>query len=180
MAMARLMRFPSWPAVLMRSLTGFVLGESIMIFTLPIRKIKRWVTSTGDAPGINRIELYGDRGRLLAENGKLTFYKLAESLQEYNFSTKEGFKSPAYEAVDVPLEGEFQWHPYILNNFCAAILRDEPLYIPGDEGIKGLTLSNAIMLSSWLDATIELPLDEDRFYTELMKRVETSSFSGKY
>ena len=139
-----------------------------------------FTTSTGDAPGINRIELYGNRGRLLAENGKLTFYKLAESLQEYNFSTKEGFKPPAYEAVDVPLEGEFQWHPYILNNFCAAILRDEPLYIPGDEGIKGLTLSNAIMLSSWLDATIELPLDEDRFYTELMKRVETSSFSGKY
>ena len=139
-----------------------------------------FTTSTGDVPGINRIELYGDRGRLLAENGKLTFYKLNESLKEYNFTTKEGFKAPAHEVIDVQLEGEFQWHPFILRNFCAAILRDEPLYIPGEEGLKGLTLANAIMLSSWLDKTVELPLDEDMFYDELMKRAATSSFDGKY
>ena len=64
--------------------------------------------------------------------------------------------------------------------FCAAILRDETLYIPGEEGIKGLTLSNAIMLSSWLNKTVELPLDEDLFYDELMKRAATSRFDGKY
>ena len=139
-----------------------------------------FTTSTGDAPGINRIELYGDRGRLLAENGKLTFFKLNTSLHDYNFSTKEGFKAPEYERIDVPLEGEFLWHPFILNNFCAAILRDEPLYIPGEEGIKGLTLCNSIMLSSWLKRTVELPLDEDLFYEELQKRVAKSSFSGEY
>ena len=64
--------------------------------------------------------------------------------------------------------------------FCAAILRDEPLCIPGEEGIKGLTLSNAIMLSSWLNRTVELPLDEDLLYDELMKRAATSRFDGKY
>ena len=64
--------------------------------------------------------------------------------------------------------------------FCAAILRDKPLYIPGEEGIKGLTLSNAIMLSSWLNKTVELPLDENMFYDELMKRAATSRFDGKY
>ena len=139
-----------------------------------------FTTSTGDAPGINRIELTGDRGRLLAENGHLTFYKLRQSEREYNATTREGFKAPEHDVIDVQLEGEFQWHPYILNNFCAAILRDEPLYIPGEEGIKGLTLSNAIMLSSWLDKTVELPLDEDLFYDELMKRAATSRFDGKY
>lgn len=139
-----------------------------------------FTTSTGDAPGINRIELTGDRGRLLAENGHLTFYKLRQSEREYNATTREGFKAPEHDVIDVQLEGEFQWHPYILNNFCAAILRDEPLYIPGEEGIKGLTLSNAIMLSSWLDRTVELPLDEDLFYDELMKRAATSRFDGKY
>ena len=139
-----------------------------------------FTTCTADAPGINRIELTGDRGRLLAENGKLTFYKLEMSERAFNATTKEGFRAPAHEVIEVPLEGEFQWHPYILCNFCAAILRDEPLYIPGEEGIKGLTLSNAIMLSSWLGRPVELPLDEDLFYDELNKRIARSSFDGVY
>ena len=44
----------------------------------------------------------------------------------------------------------------------------------GEEGINGLTLSNAMHLSSFLGKTIELPLDEDLYYEELMKRVATS------
>ena len=49
-----------------------------------------------------------------------------------------------------------------------------------EEGIKGLTLANAIMLSSWLGKPVELPLDEDLFYDELQKRVARSSFNGKF
>ena len=40
----------------------------------------------------------------------------------------------------------------------------------GSEGINGLTLCNAMYLSSWLDKTIDLPLDEDLFLEELNKR----------
>lgn len=139
-----------------------------------------FTTCTADAPGINRIEQTGNNGRLLAEGGKLTFYKLRQGERQYNATTKEGFKAPEYDIIDVPLQGEFQWHPYILRNFCAAILRNEPLYVPGEEGIKGLTLANAIMLSSWLGKPVELPLDEDMFYDELQKRVARSSFNGKF
>ena len=44
----------------------------------------------------------------------------------------------------------------------------------GKEGIKGVTLSNAMHLSHWLGKEIEIPFDEDLFYDELMKRVATS------
>ena len=44
----------------------------------------------------------------------------------------------------------------------------------GEEGINGLTLANAMYLSDWLGKTVELPLDEDLYYDELMKRVATS------
>ena len=141
----------------------------------------QFTTCTADAPGINRIEITGDNGRLLAENGKLTFYRLQTSERAFN-SVKRGpgISQPEHEVIDVELTGEFIWHPAILNNFCAAILRDEPVYVPGEEGIKGLTLSNAMLLSSWLDKTIELPLDEELFHAELMKRVATSRFDGVY
>ena len=44
----------------------------------------------------------------------------------------------------------------------------------GEEGINGLTLSNAMHLSAFLGRTVELPIDEDLYYDELMKRVKTS------
>lgn len=141
----------------------------------------QFTTCTADVPGINRIEITANNGRLLAENGKLTYYKLDTPEREYNAEKrKPGVNQPSHQVVDIQLEGDFQWHPYILNNFCASILRGEPLYVPGEEGIKGLTLSNAIMLSSWLGRSVSLPLDEELFYSELMKRVATSRFDGVY
>ena len=64
-----------------------------------------------------------------------------------------------------------------MNAFAGAILRGEPLIANGDEGINGLTLSNAMHLSDWLGQKIELPLDEDLYYEELMKRVATSKLN---
>ena len=58
--------------------------------------------------------------------------------------------------------------------FAGAILRGTPLVADGREGIRGLALSNAIHLSSWLDRTVEIPVDEDVFLEELNKRRATS------
>ena len=54
------------------------------------------------------------------------------------------------------------------------ILRGEPLVAGGEEGIRGLTLSNAMHLSSFLGHPVEIPFDEDLYYEELMKRVAVS------
>ncbi len=62
----------------------------------------------------------------------------------------------------------------VLNAFAGAILRGEPLVASGTEGINGLTLSNAMHLSSWLGRPVEIPFDADLYYEELMKRVATS------
>ena len=61
-----------------------------------------------------------------------------------------------------------------MNAFAGKILRGEELIAPGEEGINGLTISNAAFLSSWLDKTIELPIDEDLYYAELKKRIDSS------
>ena len=62
----------------------------------------------------------------------------------------------------------------MLKAWGGAILRGEKLVADGREGIHGLTLSNAMHLSSWTGKTVELPFDEDLYYEELMKRVATS------
>ena len=135
-----------------------------------------FITSTADTPGTNRFEIIGDLGKLVAEGGKLTLYKLAIGERAFNASYTGGFGEPEFETLALDVSGEFPQHPGVMNNFFAAILHGTPLAIPGTEGIKGLTLSNAMHLSSWLDRTVDLPLDEDLFYSELQKRIATSKY----
>ena len=62
----------------------------------------------------------------------------------------------------------------VVNRFAGAILRGEALVANGREGINGLTLSNAMHLSAWLDKTVDIPFDEDLYLSELNKRRATS------
>ena len=62
----------------------------------------------------------------------------------------------------------------VFNAFAAHLLRGEPLIAKGQEGINGLTISNAMHLSSWTGKPVELPFDEELFYEELKKRIATS------
>ncbi len=139
-----------------------------------------FITSTGDAPGTNRFEVSGELGKLVCEEDKLTFWKLAENEREFCKTAKEGFAQPKYEKIMVETDGENPQHVGVLNAFAANILRGEPLVAHGSEGIRGLTLSNAMHLSSWLKHPVEIPLDEELFLSELNKRRETSrSKQGK-
>ena len=65
-------------------------------------------------------------------------------------------------------------HALVFNAFAGAILRDEPMVAPGEEGIRSLTLSNAMYLSQWTGETVQLPVDEELFHQELLKRAAAS------
>jgi predicted dehydrogenase len=129
-----------------------------------------FVTSTGDTPGTNRFEILMDGGKLVAEGGKLTLYKLKVSEPEFNASYTGGFGEPAYKKITVKTDGENPQHKEVLRAFAAHILRGEPLVAPGAEGIRGVMLSNAMHLSAWTGKTVKLPVSEDRFLRELDKR----------
>ena len=129
-----------------------------------------FVTTTGDAPGTNRFEVSGTLGKLVCEDGKLTFWKLKEDERTFCREAKEGFAMPEMEKLQVETDGENPQHVGVLNAFAANILRGEPLVADGREGINGLTLSNAMHLSSWLQKPVGIPFDEELFLNELNKR----------
>lgn len=133
-----------------------------------------FVTTTGDAPGTNRFEITLDKGKLVAEDGKLTLWELETPEPEFSKTNKIPFGQPKSTRTEVETDGQSAQHVGVLNAFAAAILRGEPLVAAGEEGINGLTLSNAMHLSAWLGKEITLPFDEDLFHDELMKRVRTS------
>ncbi len=133
-----------------------------------------FVTTTGDAHGTNRFEIQLDRAKLVVEDGQLHVLEFEVPEPEWSRTNKAPFATmPAHE-VTVETDGKNEQHVGVINAWGGAILRGTPLIAHGSEGINGLTLSNAMHLSAFLDKKITLPLDEDLFYEELMKRVATS------
>ncbi|HIZ56823.1 MAG TPA: Gfo/Idh/MocA family oxidoreductase [Firmicutes bacterium] len=122
-----------------------------------------FITTTGECPGTNRLEITGDRGKMVWENGQLHFWELAEPERKFCFESKQGFAAPAMEMHTIEPEGTETAHNGILQNFTNAILHGEELLAPGYEGINGLTISNAIYLSDWTDEWVDLPIDSARF-----------------
>ena len=129
-----------------------------------------FVTTTADSPGNNRFEVVGDLGKLVCEDGVLTHYKLEMSEREFNRTTTELFGAPRAEKIIVDCPGEFPQHPAVLAAFVQNINGQGELVAKGEEGINGLTISNAMHLSSWTNKTVTLPLDEDLYLAELTKR----------
>ena len=75
------------------------------------------------------------------------------------------------EEFEIPDQWGFQ-HVNVMINFTEAILEGKALLAPGTEGIKGVLLSNAMHLSSWLGQDVELPFNEDLYLAELNKKIE--------
>ena len=133
-----------------------------------------FITTTGDAPGTNRLEITGTLGKLVCENDVLTFQKLAADEREWCATCPEGFRKPDFETITVETDGENPQHIGVMNAFAAAIEKGSPLVADGREGINGLMVSNAIHLSAWTGETVSLPIDEQKFYDMLMEKCKTS------
>ena len=136
-----------------------------------------FVTTTGEVPGTNRLEIAGSRGKIVVEDGKLIFYRTVVDEREYNANNTKTFGGPETWKCEIPLpriKPEEKDHTGILNNFANAILKGEKLLAPGEEGIRGLTLSNAMHLSTWTDDWVNLPIDEDLYFDKLQEKIKTS------
>ncbi len=133
-----------------------------------------FITTTAEAPGTNRLEIAGDRGKVVVEDGKLRFWRLRESETEFNARWENGFGEPECWEVTIPVAPECSEHHVITANFAAAVLYGTPLLAPGTDGIHGLTLSNAMHLSTWTDDWVDLPFDEALFKKLLDERIASS------
>lgn len=129
-----------------------------------------FITTTADTPGTNRFEVTLEMGKLVCENDKLTLYKLEMNEREFCKTAKGGFDQPEYKVIEIETDGLNEQHLGVFKAFADNILHNKPLVARGEEGINGLTLSNAMHLSSWLNKKVAIPFDEDLFLDELNKR----------
>ena len=139
--------------------------------------IGHFITTTGEAPGTNRLEIAGDRGRVVVEGGKLCFRRTRQSVRTLREKTPQMF--PRVEAwdIEVPLDRAPDGHPVVLENFIAAIRTGAPLIAPGEEGVKGLEIGNAMQMAGLTRQPVELPLDGER-YEQFLKEM-IARYGGK-
>ena len=133
-----------------------------------------FVSSTGEAPGTNRLEISGTRGRLVLENGKMFFTVNEVDAVEKCKSAGQPFAKLASTTGEIPFENAVQPHGVVLQYFVNAVLDGEMLLAPGVEGIHAVELANAIVHSSLLEKTVELPLDGPAWEAKLNELIATS------
>lgn len=134
-----------------------------------------FITSTGEYPGTNRLEISGTKGKIVIEKGILKWWKLKENEREVCNNSVDSFVNIENEYTEIQQETQETAHKGILQNFVNAILYGEELLSPGTDGIYELTISNASYLSSWKgNSEISLPFDCDEFDVMLNKLMSNS------
>ncbi len=121
-------------------------------------------STTGEASGMNRLEISMEDALLVYENNELKVRELAVHESEYRKTATDFFAQPKGTWKVIDCEGSDPAHAGVLQNFVDAILEKEELFIPGAEGGKSLILSNAMYLSSWQKRMVKIPQNAEEEY----------------
>ena len=143
-----------------------------------------FTASTHEIPGVNRLEIAGDKGiiDIYSKTMKYRINKLSEpevnarAKRDYgNKKDKVGKTSYGWYGFKNAILDAFRGQQCnILENFVEAIeTKNKDLIIaPIEEGIKALTLINALNMSSWTNEEISLPFDDQEYADLLKEKIE--------
>jgi len=149
------------------------------VFDYPNGATGTFITSTGEAPGTNRLEIACERGRIVLEDGVIHWKRNVTPTSEFSRTTETRYEVPPFWNIEIPVTHSGEQHVGIMKNFVDAILDGKPLIAPAEEGIHSVELCNAILMSAFLDQTIELPLDAAKYEALLMEKISTSKGAEK-
>lgn len=134
-----------------------------------------FLSSTGETPGTNRLEITGTRGKLVLENDRLEHTQLAADMTEFSRTAPQGFLKPEATIMEIPFANAAAPHTALIQNFVDAIRTGTALIAPGAEGLASVELANAILYSSLQGQTIELPLDGAAWEQKLQELAAAST-----
>ena len=138
-----------------------------------------FISSTGEAPGSNRFEIAGTRGKMVLENDQIHFTRNENCMIEHSKTSKIGFSKPEVWNVDIPFDNATLPHAILMRNFVNAIREGEELIAPGTDGLNSVELANVLLYSSLEDQSIQLPMDGAAFEEKLNTLIKESTHEKK-
>ena len=141
--------------------------------------VGHFITTTGESPGTNRLEISGENGKLVYENDEIIFFRNEWSSIKQLRESQKGFdKVPCQrEIVDFEHNGK-HGHELVIANFADAISKGSDLIAPAEEGLNSIMINNGIILSSHKRQTVSLPIDGDEFANLLQRYIDESAKEG--
>ena len=139
-----------------------------------------FTTTTGEAPGINRLEIAFDEGLVIYDSQE-DFITITRNEKSVTLAIQENaaFEKPATTQVRLPVEGDGGQHRAVLENFAKAILHGESLISPASEGLYSVELANAMLLSGWTRKAVSLPISARGYRSRLAHKIKGSTFKRK-
>jgi len=138
-----------------------------------------FVGSTGEAPGVNRLDIVGDKGMLSFDGDNLVLIENSPSTAKYNKETTDMFGQPSHHKKDITPSESVNQHAIVINNFVQAIVNKEELIAPAEQGLDSLAIANAILWSAWSGKRISFPLDSEGYQTALNEKLSQSTLREK-
>jgi predicted dehydrogenase len=131
-----------------------------------------FITTTGEHPGSNRLEIAGTQGRLLAENSTLTHATNLTDSADFSRTHPIPFATPESTTTTTPFPPSTNEHQRLTQNFADAVrhnLANAQLLAPGSDGSHALELANAILMAGLTRNPVTLPLDAATYDVFLAK-----------
>ena len=154
--------------------------------------IGHFITTTGESPGTNRLEITGENGKLVCDasppgeggsvgggekfSGEIIFFRNQWSSIKQLRESRKGFDKVPCQREIVDFEGPGNGgHELVIENFADAILQGSDLIAPAEEGLHSIMINNGIILSAHKRETVSLPIDGDEFAELLQLYIEESA-----
>ena len=153
--------------------------DATLFFQYDDGKNATFITSTGEAPGVNRLEVIADRGVVTVEENNIVWNKNEVDSSKFSADSMSGFSKPEAAIVNIPIKDRGGQHIEIMQNFINSIREGEELISPAMEGINSVELANASLLSAWEGQPIELPMDASKYALILKDKGDNSTFQKK-
>jgi predicted dehydrogenase len=139
--------------------------------------VGHFIVNTAESPGTNRMEIVGENGTLVMEKGTLALTRNSVSILKFCRETNEPFGKVDTSFSEIPVDDtQLQGHPLVVRQFVQAIHGTGELVVHGVEGLNGLSMANAIMLSSFNGRPLDMPLNADEYEQKLKELARTSRY----
>ena len=135
--------------------------------------------STGEAPGVNRLDIVGDKAMLSFDGEQLLLRENTPGTAQYSRETRDMFGQPDNCKTDITPHKIVNQHALLIANFVDAILTGVDLIAPAAQGINSLAIANAILWSAWSGERIALPLDSGAYQLALEDKLADSRLRQK-
>ncbi|MCY3798980.1 MAG: Gfo/Idh/MocA family oxidoreductase [Chloroflexi bacterium] len=134
--------------------------------------VGHFVTTTGESPGTNRLEIAGENGKLVYQDDEILLFRNEWSSIKQIREAENGFEAvPNTREKIAYAPNTSHGHEHIIENFADAILNGAALIAPAEEGLNSVAINNAIILSAHKRQMVDLPFDGDEFVALLERYI---------